>query len=106
MIKDLRSCLDALEKERLLKHIQAEVDRTWELSAIMRWVYIGYPEEKRFAVMFDRVKGHDIPVVVGVLGASYKTYAACLEIDPHGPADGAGANNGDVLLYGFPTAKG
>jgi len=66
-------------------HVKAEVDRTWELSAIMRWVYIGYPEEKRFAVMFDRVRGHDIPVVVGVLGASYKTYAACLGIDPHGP---------------------
>ncbi|MDP2727743.1 MAG: UbiD family decarboxylase [Dehalococcoidia bacterium] len=85
MIRDLRTCLEALEREGLLQHVKAEVDRTWELSAIMRWVYIGYPEEKRFAVMFDRVKGHDIPVVVGVLGASYKTYATCLDVDPNGP---------------------
>ncbi|MDP2726750.1 MAG: UbiD family decarboxylase, partial [Dehalococcoidia bacterium] len=87
MISDLRSCIRGLEDLGLLRHVTAEVDRTWELSAIMRWVYIGYPEDHRFALMFDRVKGYDIPVVVGVLGGSYKTYAACLDIDPHGPRD-------------------
>ncbi|MDP2952862.1 MAG: UbiD family decarboxylase [Chloroflexota bacterium] len=82
---DLRGCLKMLESQGLLRHVTAELDRTCELSAIMRWVYIGFPEERRFAVMFDKVKGNDIPVVVGVLGASYRTYAACLGLDSHGP---------------------
>ncbi|MDP2726393.1 MAG: UbiD family decarboxylase [Dehalococcoidia bacterium] len=85
MINDLRSCISALESQGLLRHVAAEVDHTWELSAIMRWVYIGYPEDQRYAVVFDRVKGYDIPVVVGAIGGSYKTYAACLGIDPKQP---------------------
>ncbi|MDP2725912.1 MAG: UbiD family decarboxylase, partial [Dehalococcoidia bacterium] len=85
MIKDLGSCIAALESQGLLRHVVTEVDPTWELSALMRWVYLGFPEEQRYAVVFDKVKGYDIPVAVGVLGASYKTYAACLGLNPNGP---------------------
>ncbi|MDP2726986.1 MAG: UbiD family decarboxylase [Dehalococcoidia bacterium] len=78
---DLRGCLQTLESQGLLKHVTAEVDRTWEISAISRWAFLGFPEGDRFALAFDNVRGHDMPVVAGVIGASYKTYAACLGID-------------------------
>jgi UbiD family decarboxylase len=82
---DLHDHLKALERYGLIRHIDAEVDKNWELSAVARWVYLGHDEARRYAVKFDRVKGFDIPVVVGAIGASYKTYAVALEIDPHQP---------------------
>ena len=82
---DLREFLGALEREDLLRHVKAEVDKNWEFSAISRWMYIGFPEEERFALLFDNVKGFQMPVVVGAIGASYKTYALALDIDPHRP---------------------
>ncbi len=85
MTYDLRTHLKALENHGLLRRVKREVDKNWELSAIMRWVYIGHEEAKRYAVLFERVKGYEMPVVVGAIGASYKTYAAALGIDPHQP---------------------
>lgn len=82
--RDLREALAALEKKGLLKHVTQEVDKNWELSAIMRWVYQGYREEQRYAIMFDNVKDFSIPVVVGAIGSSYKSYALGLGIDPTG----------------------
>ncbi len=85
MTYDLRSHIKALENYGLLRRVHREVDKNWELSAIMRWVYMGNEEAKRYAVLFERVKGYDIPVVVGAVGASYKTYAVSLGIDPNKP---------------------
>lgn len=82
---DLREFLEVLERNELLRHVSVPVERVGEISHVMRWIYRGYAEESRYAVMFDNVKGYDIPVVVGVIGASYKTYALGLEIDPRGP---------------------
>jgi UbiD family decarboxylase len=82
--RDLRDALAALEQKGLLRHVTREVDKNWELSAVMRWVYQGYREEQRYAIMFDKVKGYSIPVVVGAIGASYKSYALGLGIDPIG----------------------
>ncbi|MDP3947629.1 MAG: UbiD family decarboxylase, partial [bacterium] len=78
---DFREFLCALEQKGLLLHVTCEVDRIGELSQVMRWVYRGFPEEERFAVIFDNVKGFDIPVVVGAIGGSYKTYATGLGLD-------------------------
>jgi UbiD family decarboxylase len=85
MSHDLRTHLKALEDHGLLRRVRREVDKDWELSAIMRWVYMGNEEAKRYAVLFDRVKGYEIPVVVGAIGASYKTYAVSLGIHPEKP---------------------
>lgn len=79
--QDLRQFLSALEKKGLLRHVSTEVDKDWEISAITRWVYQGYSEDNRYAVLFDKVKGHSMPVVVGAVGGSYKTYALGLGID-------------------------
>lgn len=83
--KDFREFLELLEKAGLLYSLDREVDKDWELSAIARWVYTGFPEEERFALKFQRVKGHSMPVVVGAIGASYKTLALALGIDSTQP---------------------
>ncbi len=85
MLYNLHDHLKALERHGLIRYVTAEVDKNWELSAIVRWVYLGHDEARRYAVQFDRVKGLDIPVVVGAIGASYKTYAVSLGIDPNQP---------------------
>jgi len=85
MTYDLRTHLKALENHGLLRRVRREVDKNWELSAIMRWVYLGHEEAKRYAILFERVKGYEFPVVVGATGASYKTYAVALGIDPNEP---------------------
>ena len=82
---DLHDHLGALEKHGLLRHVEAEVDKNWELSAIARWVYLGHNEERRYALQFDKVKGFDIPVVIGAIGASYKSYAVALGVNPDQP---------------------
>jgi len=75
----LREYLKVLEQKELLCHITAEVDKDWELSAICRRTFQKIPQERRPALMFDRIKGHEIPLVVGVLGGSRQIYAAALE---------------------------
>lgn len=82
--RDLRDALIALERNGLLRHVTKEVDKDWELSAVMRWIYQGYREDQRFAVMFDRIRGFSTPAVVGAIGASYKSYAVGLGIDISG----------------------
>lgn len=76
---DLREYLVKLEKKNLLKRVKVEVDKDWELSCVSRMMYLHLPEKKRYAIMFDNVKGYDIPVVNGALGASRDVYATALE---------------------------
>lgn len=82
---DLRAHLAELEKHGLLKRVKNEIDKDWELSAVSRWVYIGNKEDSRYATLYENVKGFDIPVVVGAIGGSYKTYAVALGVDPNLP---------------------
>ena len=79
--RDLREYLAVLEKKGLLCHIEAEVDKDWEISAVCRRAFQKIPERNRPALMFDRIKGHDIPLVVGVLGGSRQIYATALETE-------------------------
>jgi UbiD family decarboxylase len=77
--KDLREYLKTLESRGRLHHVTREVDPDWEVAAVMRRVFQRIPRERRPAVMFERVKGHDMPVVAGALGASPDVYALSLE---------------------------
>ncbi len=45
---------------------------------------MGKTEENRSAILFDSINNFSIPVVVGAIGASYRTYAASLGIEPKG----------------------
>ncbi|WP_162536973.1 UbiD family decarboxylase [Granulicella sp. WH15] len=79
--RDLREYLARLEEKGLLCHVTAEVDKDWELSAVCRNAFRTISQENRPALMFDRIKGHDIPLVVGILGGSREIYATALDTD-------------------------
>lgn len=76
---DIRDYLAALETKGLLRHVKVEVDKDWELSCVSRMMYLHLQEKDRYAIVFDKVKGYDIPVAVAVLGASREVYATGLE---------------------------
>ena len=57
--RDLREYLNVLDQKGLLCHVQAEVDKDWEISAVCRGTFQGISQERRPALMFDRIKGYD-----------------------------------------------
>jgi UbiD family decarboxylase len=75
---DLREYLQVLEQHGKLKHITREVDKDWEIAAVGRVNFQSIPEEERCALLFENVKGFDIPVTFGVLGGSREIYALAL----------------------------
>ena len=77
--RDLREYLDVLTEKGLLKWVDAEVDKDWEITCIARKVSRKPPEE-RHALGFRNVKGHSSPVVTGTIGASREVYATALQI--------------------------
>jgi UbiD family decarboxylase len=81
---DIREYLTALENRGLLQRVTKTVDPGWEPACIARWLYQGLPEQRRFGLLFESVSGYDMPLMVGVLGASTATYATALETTPEG----------------------
>ena len=78
---DLREYLSALENKGKLKRVKKEVDKDWEVAAVCRQVFKKIPPQKRPALLFENVKGFQIPIAAGVLGASKEVYAIGLETD-------------------------
>lgn len=76
--EDLRDYLEELERRGKLKHIKSEVDITWEVSCIARWVFQAVPEKERYGLVFDNPKGFNIPIVTGIFGVSREVYALAL----------------------------
>ena len=77
--RDLRHYLEILEQKGKLRRVKKEVDKDWELACIARWVFQSLPENERYGLRFENVKGFDVPVVLGALGASREVYALALE---------------------------
>jgi 4-hydroxy-3-polyprenylbenzoate decarboxylase len=62
--KDLRDFIDALDRARELKRIRVEVDAELEIAEITdRVSKAGGP-----ALLFERVRGHSMPVLINALG--------------------------------------
>lgn len=80
--RDMREHLAALEARGKLRRIKKEVSHTSELACLARWMYQGLAPSERFGLFFENVKGHTIPVVTAVLGASPETFAIALETTP------------------------
>jgi 2,5-furandicarboxylate decarboxylase 1 len=79
--KDLRHFLRLLEERapELLRRVTAEVDPRWELSAVQKRLQ----EEGALPVLlYERVAGHEMPVVVNVF-ATKAHLALALECPPH-----------------------
>ncbi len=87
---NLRQFIEALERAGRLKHVTAEVDRSWEIACVARWVIESVPAGEQFAIQFDNVKGFQDPVVVG-LYSSRDLYATALETAPECILDRWGA---------------
>ena len=79
--RDMRDYLAALEQQDLLKRITHEVDHSWEIACLAKWMYQALPVEERFGFYFQNVKGSKIPVVTGALGASPKSVALALQCE-------------------------
>ena len=62
---DLRSCLKKLEEAELLNRVHDELSPFFEISAAIK--YIG--ESRKKAVLFEKVRGYDVPVVGNLYGS-------------------------------------
>lgn len=81
--RSLRELLAHLEKHGKLQRVRQEVDKDWEIACITRRV-MTQPPEKRYAILFDRIKGFRTPVVTGAIGASREIYAMALGVAVNG----------------------
>jgi len=79
--RDMRDYLATLEQHDLLRRVTREVDRGWEIACLAKWMYQALPVERRFGLRFQNVKGFDIPVVTGALGACPSSVALALQCD-------------------------
>ena len=76
---DLRNLIETLERNGKLHRVKAEVDKDWELSCVAR--HVAYlPTEKRYGLLFERPKGFNIPIAVGLF-ASRELYALALGVN-------------------------
>ncbi|MBI4186593.1 MAG: UbiD family decarboxylase [Chloroflexi bacterium] len=74
--KDLREFMALLEKKGLLTRVKAEVDPAWEINGVTRKLQLaGGP-----TVLFEKVKGHKVPVICGVI-ATPRHLALALDMD-------------------------
>lgn len=81
--ENLREFLNALEACGKLHRISKAVDKDWEIAAVCKVAFETIAESARPALLFERVIGFDIPLVVGALGASRAIYCLALECDIH-----------------------
>src|SRR5262249_49267696 len=79
--RDMRDYLATLEQHGLLRRVAREVDRDWEVACLAKWIYQALPVERRFGLLFENVKGSDIPIVTAALGASPHSVALALQCD-------------------------
>ena len=77
--KDLREFIAALESRGLLKRIQTEVDPDLEITEITDRVS-KQEGSKNVALLFERVKGSDMPVLINAFG-SYERMALALGVE-------------------------
>ncbi len=78
-IPDFRSLIGVLEAKGRLHRIRAPVDKDWELTCIARHT-MNLPPEHRYAIVFDNVRGFDIPVAVGAIAGLREIYAIALDV--------------------------
>ena len=79
----LRPYLASLEQQGLMRWIDKEVDKDWEISALGRMIFRGMAEERRYGIGFRNIKGYPGGrVVSGVIASSTRMMSVALECDP------------------------
>ena len=79
---NLRMLIADLEGMGRLRRIGKVVDRTWEPGSLVKWMFQALPDAQRFAMLFEKVAGSSMPLLVGALGSSRATVAAALGVEP------------------------
>jgi UbiD family decarboxylase len=80
---DVREYISALEQDDLFRWVDREVDKDWEIGSVVRLLFRGIAEEKRFAVGFSNIHGFSGGrVAVGLIGASKRILAKILGVEP------------------------
>jgi 2,5-furandicarboxylate decarboxylase 1 len=64
MFQDLRSFLSHLQQSGELAHVGEKISPRFEIPAVIKYAAV----HKRQALLFERVKGYDVPVVGNLLG--------------------------------------
>ncbi|MBQ3337459.1 MAG: UbiD family decarboxylase, partial [Selenomonadaceae bacterium] len=77
--KDLREFIAELEKRNLLKRIKFPVDAQLEITEITDRVS-KFRDARNVALLFENVRGYDIPVLMNALG-SYERMALALGVE-------------------------
>ena len=80
--RDFREFLAAAEQRGLMRRVTKAVDRSWEPACFAKWAYQALPDEKRFGILYENVEGSEFQLATGVLGASTKSYALALGVEP------------------------
>jgi UbiD family decarboxylase len=79
----LRPYLQVLEQQGMMRWIDAEVDKDWEIASIVRMIFRAMPEEARYGIGFRNIKGFPGGrIVAGVVAASKKMIATAIGSDP------------------------
>ncbi len=76
---DLGSFLIHLEQCGRLHRVRKSVDKSWELACIARWAMESTADKDAYAILFEQVQNHSMPVVVN-LYSTPEMYAAALGI--------------------------
>lgn len=79
---ELNSFLAFLERSGRLRRVTKSVDKDWEIACIARWAMECTAEKDAYAILFEHVQNHTIPVVVNLFSTP-DMYASALGI----PAD-------------------
>ncbi|MCL2028848.1 MAG: UbiD family decarboxylase [Deltaproteobacteria bacterium] len=74
-MRDLQAYVGALEKKGLLARIQTEVDPVHELAGVARHF------EGKEVVLFEKIRGHDMPVLIGLMW-NRKNVGALFDVPP------------------------
>jgi UbiD family decarboxylase len=83
----MRDYLAVLQQQDLLRAVTKEVDCNWGIACIAKWMYQALPVERRFGLMFQNVRGFNIPVITGALGGSPRSVALALQCEVDGIND-------------------
>ena len=78
----LRPYLQVLEQQGLMRWVDAEVDKDWEIGSVARMIFRAMPEDQRYGIGFRNIKGFPGGrVVTGVIAASRRMIATALGCD-------------------------
>ena len=82
ILETLRDILVDLEQRGNLIRVSKTVDINWEVGCLVKWMFQAVAERDRQGIWFENIAGHDIPIVIGALGASTDIYARILGVEP------------------------